>query len=239
MPLERLGPYRIEKLLGRGGMGAVYAGLNEATGDRAAVKVLAAHLSDNADFRERFSGEVETLKKLKHPNIVQLLAYGEEGGHLFYVMELVDGRSLQDELQAGRRYDWREVARIGVEVCRALKHAHDSGVIHRDLKPAQPADRPPEPDQAHRLWHRQAVRRHANHRGRRRAGHGRLHVARAGGGQAGEQSQRSVQPGQRAVCAAGGASAVRRQVAGRGDSQPAVREAHARAPPGTRYARGV
>lgn len=136
MPLERLGPYRIEKLLGRGGMGAVYAGVNELTGERAAIKVLAAHLSDNSDFRDRFAGEVETLKKLKHPNIVQLLAWGEEGDHLFYVMELVDGRSLQDEVQSGRRYDWREVAKIGVEVCRALKHAHDSGVIHRDLKPA-------------------------------------------------------------------------------------------------------
>lgn len=117
-------------------MGAVYAGVNETTGERAALKVLAAHLSDNTDFRERFSSEVETLKKLRHPNIVQLLAWGEEGDHLFYVMELVDGRSLQDEMQAGRRYDWREVAKIGVEVCRALKHAHDSGVIHRDLKPA-------------------------------------------------------------------------------------------------------
>lgn len=136
MPLERLGPYRIEKLLGRGGMGAVYSGINEATGEKAALKVLAAHLSDNADFRDRFTSEVETLKKLRHPNIVQLLAWGEEGDHLFYVMELVDGRSLQDEIQAGRRYDWREVAKIGVEVCRALKHAHDSGVIHRDLKPA-------------------------------------------------------------------------------------------------------
>jgi serine/threonine-protein kinase len=136
MPLEKLGPYRLDKLLGRGGMGAVYAGTNETTGERAAVKVLAAHLSDNADFRERFVAEVETLKKLRHPNIVQLRAYGEEGEHLFYVMELVDGRSLQDELQAGRRFTWREVARYGVDICRALKHAHDSGVIHRDLKPA-------------------------------------------------------------------------------------------------------
>jgi eukaryotic-like serine/threonine-protein kinase len=136
MPLEKLGPYRIEKLLGRGGMGAVYAGIEEATGQRAAVKVLAAHLTDNADFRERFMSEVETLKKLRHPNIVQLFAYGEEGEHLFYVMELVDGKNLQDELQASRRFQWREVARIGVDVCRALKHAHDNGVIHRDLKPA-------------------------------------------------------------------------------------------------------
>jgi serine/threonine-protein kinase len=117
-------------------MGSVYAGLNEQTGERAAIKVLAAHLADDASFVERFKVEVETLKKLLHPNIVQLFAYGEEDGNLFYVMELVEGRSLQDELQAGRRFTWREVARIGIDIAKALKHAHDRGIIHRDLKPA-------------------------------------------------------------------------------------------------------
>ena len=136
MPLEQLGPYKLEKILGRGGMGAVYAGVNKDTGDKAAVKVLSAHLADDSGFRERFKIEVETLKRLLHPNIVQLYGFGEEDGHLFYVMELVNGRSLQDELGAGRRFTWREVARIGVAVAQALKHAHDRGIIHRDLKPA-------------------------------------------------------------------------------------------------------
>jgi serine/threonine-protein kinase len=136
MPLERLGPYQLEKVLGRGGMGTVYVGLNEQTGERAAVKVLSSHLADDVNFRERFKQEIETLKRLLHPNIVQLFGYGEEDGHLFYVMELVSGRSLQDELAAGRRFSWREVVRIGVGVAQALKHAHDRGIIHRDLKPA-------------------------------------------------------------------------------------------------------
>ncbi|MDX1945048.1 MAG: serine/threonine-protein kinase [Pirellulaceae bacterium] len=136
MPLEKLGPYKLQKMLGRGGMGAVYWGLNEATGERAAVKVLSGHLADDGAFRERFKQEVETLKRLLHPNIVQLFGFGEEDGHLFYVMELVEGQSLQDELGAGRRFTWREVARIGVAVASALKHAHDRGIIHRDLKPA-------------------------------------------------------------------------------------------------------
>jgi serine/threonine-protein kinase len=117
-------------------MGSVYAGVNEQTGQRAAIKVLAAHLADDSNFVERFKVEVETLKKLLHPNIVQLFAYGEEDGNLFYVMELVEGRSLQDELQAGRRFTWREAARIGIEITKALKHAHDRGIVHRDLKPA-------------------------------------------------------------------------------------------------------
>ena len=136
MKLERLGPYKLEKILGRGGMGAVYVGLNTETGERAAVKVLNPVLSDDQSFRERFKSEVETLKKLLHPNIVQLFGYGEQDDLLFYVMALVEGRSLQDELISGRRFQWREVARIGIDVAHALKHAHDRGVIHRDLKPA-------------------------------------------------------------------------------------------------------
>jgi eukaryotic-like serine/threonine-protein kinase len=136
MPLEQLGPYRITRLLGRGGMGAVYEGVHVESGDRAAVKLLALAHADDVAFRARFAAEVETLKKLRHPNIVQLIGFGEQDGILFYSMELVDGRNLHEELQSGRRYNWREVSDIAVQVCAALKHAHDHGVIHRDLKPA-------------------------------------------------------------------------------------------------------
>lgn len=136
MAIERLGPYQIEKLLGRGGMGAVYIGVHAESGEKTAVKVLAAHLSDDLGFRERFKSEVESLKKLLHPNIVRLIGFGEEQGDLYYAMELVAGRSLQDELAAGRRFSWRDAVKIGVQVAAALKHAHDRGVIHRDLKPA-------------------------------------------------------------------------------------------------------
>jgi serine/threonine protein kinase len=133
---EQFGPYRIGRKLGRGGMGAVYAAVHVETHEPAAVKVLAPIFGDDEVFRHRFAGEIETLKKLRHPNIVQLYGFGEQAGQLFYAMELVEGSSLQDELQNGRRFDWREVARLAVGVCRALKHAHDSGVIHRDIKPA-------------------------------------------------------------------------------------------------------
>lgn len=136
MAIERLGPYRIERMIGRGGMGVVYAGVHTDTGERVAVKVLSAALAADPRFRDRFALEIETLKTLHHPNIVRLLGYGEDEGHVFYSMELVLGRNLQEELRAGRRFQWREVSRIGVQVCQALKHAHDHGVIHRDLKPA-------------------------------------------------------------------------------------------------------
>lgn len=136
MALERLGPYRIERQLGQGGMGTVYAAVNEQTGEPAAVKVLSTLLGAHENFRLRFESEVETLKRLRHPSIVQLLGFGEHEGHLFYAMELIDGASLHDELKSGRRFTWQEVIRFGIALSAALKLAHDSGVIHRDLKPA-------------------------------------------------------------------------------------------------------
>jgi serine/threonine protein kinase len=136
MQFERLGPYKIGKRLGRGGMGAVYEAVNVDSGESAAVKLLSPHLADDEGFRERFELEIETLKKLKHPNIVRMLGYGEEQGHLYYAMELVRGHSVEEELQLGRRFTWREVVQHSVKLCKALRHAHDNGVVHRDIKPA-------------------------------------------------------------------------------------------------------
>ncbi len=136
MQFEQLGPYKIGRKLGRGGMGTVYEAVNCETGQPAAIKLLNPHLSDEEGFRERFEVEIETLKKLKHPNIVRLYGFGEHDGEVYYAMELVPGTNLEDELHAGRRFDWRETTGIGVKLCRALKHAHDHGVIHRDIKPA-------------------------------------------------------------------------------------------------------
>jgi serine/threonine-protein kinase len=136
MHFEQLGPYTIGRKLGRGGMGTVYEGLDPSTGQRAAIKVLSAAMSRDEGFRDRFEAEIDTLRKLCHPNIVRLLGFGEQDGILFYAMEMVDGTSLEDELQNHRRFHWWEVSQIGIRVSRALKHAHDHGVIHRDIKPA-------------------------------------------------------------------------------------------------------
>lgn len=136
MDPQQLGPYRIVRRLGRGGMGTVYEGIHSETGEAAAIKTLAESLVEEPDFRARFELEIETLRKLNHPNIVRLLGFGEEKGILFYVMELVRGSSLDQELKAGKKFHWREVTQIGIQICHALKHAHDRGIIHRDLKPA-------------------------------------------------------------------------------------------------------
>ncbi len=133
---KQLGPYEIKRLLGQGGMGAVFLGVHRETGQQAGVKTLSAALSRDEDFRERFAGEIESLKKLKHPNIVQLFGWGEQDETLFYAMEYVQGQNLQERLASGDRIEWAEVIRIAIDVCKALKHAHDNGIIHRDLKPA-------------------------------------------------------------------------------------------------------
>ena len=136
MQIEQLGPYRIGRKIGKGGMGSVYEAVDEKTGQRVAVKALAPQLAMAEGFRERFEAEIESLKKLQHEGIVRLLGYGEHEGVLFYSMELVDGPSLEQEINEGRRFDWSETLSIAVQICRALKHAHDHGVVHRDIKPA-------------------------------------------------------------------------------------------------------
>jgi serine/threonine protein kinase len=136
IPFEFLGPYRISEPIGRGGMGTVYRAVHEKTGQPVAVKVIAMHVADDPRFRRRFADEVETLKRLKHRNIVTLIGYGEQNGHLFYSMELVSGESLQQILRREKRLGWPMVLDMAIDICAALKHAHDFGVIHRDLKPA-------------------------------------------------------------------------------------------------------
>ena len=133
---EFLGPYRIGEPLGRGGMGSVFSAVHEKTGEKVAVKLIAQHVADEPRFRRRFEAEVKTLQRLQHKNIVRLIGYGEEAGQLFYSMELVEGEPLQARIRREKRLDWRVTMDIAIDVCAALKHAHDIGVVHRDLKPA-------------------------------------------------------------------------------------------------------
>ncbi len=133
---QQVGPYAIVSRLGHGGMGAVYEAVEPRSGRAVAIKVLAAHLADDAGVRSRFDTEIATLKSLQHPGIVQLLAYGEDDGQPYFAMELVRGQALDKLLRGGRHFTWRETVTVAAAVTRALKVAHDSGAIHRDLKPA-------------------------------------------------------------------------------------------------------
>ncbi|MDX1929543.1 MAG: serine/threonine-protein kinase [Pirellulaceae bacterium] len=133
---DYFGPYRVEGVLGRGGMGTVYKGSHARSGEKVAIKVIAAAVADQSRFRRRFAAEIDTLKRLKHPHIVELIGYGEEQGLLFYSMEYVPGHSLLEHMRQHRVLPWEDVIQIGIETSAALKHAHDLGIIHRDLKPA-------------------------------------------------------------------------------------------------------
>jgi serine/threonine-protein kinase len=136
MKLIQLGPYRVGKTIGKGGMGAVYEATDAQSGQQVAVKALNPQLAHVEGFRERFEAEIASLRTLCHEGIVRLYGFGEQDGILFYSMEMVHGTSLEEEIKAGRRFNWREVSNIAIQLCQALKHAHDHGVIHRDIKPA-------------------------------------------------------------------------------------------------------
>ncbi|MDO4630527.1 MAG: serine/threonine-protein kinase [Planctomycetia bacterium] len=130
------GPFDVQSRIGRGGMGAVYRGIHQTTKVPVAIKVLAEPLADDENFRQRFNKEIAALRQLRHPNIVRLLGSGLQDDFCYYVMELIDGPSLEKEIRAGRRFSWRETLRIAIQISSALNCAHAHGIIHRDLKPA-------------------------------------------------------------------------------------------------------
>lgn len=132
---ERLGKWVIFKELGRGGMGRVYLAQEEIGGRQAALKILAGELAQEIGFLRRFQREIETLSQLSHPNIVQFYEAGFENDMYFYAMEYVDGQSLEEVLHAQGRMSWRDVLDAAIQVCHALRHVHDHGIIHRDIKP--------------------------------------------------------------------------------------------------------
>jgi serine/threonine protein kinase len=116
-------------------MAMVYRARDQELDREVAVKVLAEHLSTDAEFRERFLREARVAGGLSHPNIVKVYDGGEVDGRPFIVMEYVDGVTLAQELARRKRFPAAEVVQLGVQACAALEHAHGSGLVHRDVKP--------------------------------------------------------------------------------------------------------
>lgn len=135
--LSRLLPqYRIESIIGRGGMGAVYKGDQERLGRPVAIKLLPSELADDPNFVARFEREARTLAKLDHPGIIHVHDFGQTSeGHLYFVMEFVDGTDLH-QLIHGPGINPVQALEIIGQVCDALQFAHTKGVVHRDIKPA-------------------------------------------------------------------------------------------------------
>jgi tetratricopeptide (TPR) repeat protein/predicted Ser/Thr protein kinase len=130
-----VGRYMILSLLGRGGMGEVYTAYDPELDRRVAIKLLhAARRSEGA--RIRLVREARALGKLSSPNVVQIYDVGEHEGDVFLAMELVQGQSLEDWCNADPRPSWREVLDAYLDAGRGLRAAHEKGMIHRDVKPA-------------------------------------------------------------------------------------------------------
>lgn len=130
----KLGPYEIQSPLGAGGMGEVYRARDTRLDRTVAVKILSAHLSSNADAKQRFEREARAISSLNHPNICTLHDVGHQDGADFLVMEYLEGETLADRLSKGPLPP-EQVLRYGIEICDGLEKAHKHGVIHRDLKP--------------------------------------------------------------------------------------------------------
>ena len=130
--------YEIVKMLGRGGMGAVYMGRQTALDRPVAIKILSAQLEESdMGFSERFKNEARAMGKLNHPSIVSVYEFGQhESGLLYIVMEYVDGTDVARMIAKKGRLHTEHAMAITAHVCDALAYAHERGIIHRDIKPA-------------------------------------------------------------------------------------------------------
>lgn len=135
-PLPRpIGPYLVISKIGAGGMANVYHARHAQTGDEVALKVLALHLEQQPEARARFREEAALVQSLRHPHILPVYDYGEDGDIPYLVMRLLGGRSLRD-LLAGAPLAMADAARYVRQLAGALAAAHACGIVHRDVKPA-------------------------------------------------------------------------------------------------------
>lgn len=134
-PGESFGPYRLESVLGRGAIGLVFRA-EQDDGTVVALKILRAELVGDAVFERRFAREARVAREVDHPNVVQVLDAGEVDGRCFLAMRYVHGRSLGEQLATDGPRQIVEVARLAAELGGALDALHLTGLVHRDVKPA-------------------------------------------------------------------------------------------------------
>jgi serine/threonine protein kinase len=137
---KTLGNYRIDRLLGEGGMGAVYQAYDLALEREVAIKLIHPHFARKPEFRERFLQEARLMARLNHPGIVQVYILGKENDLFYLPMEFINGgnlRQLLDGLIQQRKWiPLNEAVLMMRQLCRTVQYAHQHGVLHRDLKPA-------------------------------------------------------------------------------------------------------
>jgi serine/threonine protein kinase len=131
----KIGKYEVVALLGRGGMGSVYKALDPILNRPVAIKVLTSGIADDPELLKRFYREGQAAGSLHHPNIVTIYELGDQDGSPYLVMEYIDGTSLDSVARSGRQLSLTERISIMMDVCHGLDHAHQRGVVHRDIKP--------------------------------------------------------------------------------------------------------
>lgn len=132
--IPKIPGYEVVRILGRGGMGTVFLAKEEALQRKVALKLVAQGVAGSQALRTRFDAEVKTLATLQHPNIAQLFSAGQHNQTPYFVMEYVDGPTLNEH--AKTPMDAKAAARFMVLVCDAIEYCHQQGVLHRDLKPS-------------------------------------------------------------------------------------------------------
>ena len=135
-PRPRIGRYLITGRIGRGGMGMVYRGLDEALEREVAVKTLVAEGSFDSESRRRFEVEAKAAARLQHPNIVTVYELGEDRGLPYIAMEMLPGVDLEALLRSGEEMPLAERIDVTAQICRGLAYAHERGIVHRDIKPS-------------------------------------------------------------------------------------------------------
>ena len=137
--IKSLGRYEIKGVLGKGAMGLVYDAVDPKLNRRVAIKtILTGALSAEAArlANLRFEREVRAVARLNHPNVVQVYDFGQEGELAYIVMEYIKGKELKDAFDGNQRFDLATIFRLMTELLAALEFAHEAGIIHRDVKPA-------------------------------------------------------------------------------------------------------
>ena len=127
--------YEVKKLIGEGGMANVYLGYDTILERDVAIKVLRGDLADDEKFVRRFRREAQNASLLNHPNIVQIYDVGEDDGNFYIVMEYIKGQTLKQLIKKRGKLTVPETVDIISQLTDGLAHAHDSYIIHRDIKP--------------------------------------------------------------------------------------------------------
>jgi len=127
--------YQLGEFIGQGGMSLVYRAVDIRTGHSVAVKILKSEYNSDAEFLERFQREAHAASLMAHHNIVNLLDVGVEGEHRYLVLEYVQGNTLKEIIRQKGRLSTNTAIQIAIRILSALQHAHDNGIIHRDIKP--------------------------------------------------------------------------------------------------------